>query len=301
MTPSTSSSDGGGAAAGPAVPPYLGQSTRRRVRCEPLDLIVELPARPARVVCLVAGWTEAIWAMGLAERVAGVSKYCRRYVDTSGRSVAGDYLRVDEAALEALRPDLVLLTGGVQLGVARRLAKAGLPVFVLPLPDSFYGVLENIRRLGALLGEMAAAQALTGRLARAAGDLRSLADTAARRPRVYAELWFGRHPRMAGGLTFIHDLIELAGGENVFAAEAEGYLELDWAAAMAKRPDAVLLFHEEDDHPLDVAAWRQERGWSGRLIESGITPGRNLIHDGPSLIETARWLRGELARAELFL
>lgn len=274
---------------------------RRRVRCEALGEIVDLPARPARVVCLVSGWTEAIWEMGLAGRVVGVSGYCRRYVDTEGRTVAGDYLRVDEEALAALRPDLVLVTGGVQLGVARRLAKAGLPVFVLPLPDSFYGVLENIRRLGALLGEMGAAQALTARMEAEAAELRA-GDGAGCRlkagaPGVYAELWFGRHPRMAGGLTFIHDLVELAGGRNVFAAESEGYLALDWPAARATRPDVVVLFHEEDDHPLDVAAWRRERGWDGPLVEAGIARGRNPIHDGPSLLETARWLRGELARA----
>lgn len=268
---------------------------QRVLRCEPLDLQVTLPRRPERVVSLVSGWTEALWAMGVAERVAGVSKFCRRYVDTGEGPIAGDYLKIDETVLAALRPDLILMTGGVQLGVARRLAKAGLPVFVLPLPDSFFGVLENIRRLGALVGEMAAAQALTAGLEREAAALR--ANAPARRPRVYAELWFGRHPRMTGGLTFIHDLIGLAGGENVFAAEPEGYPKLDWASALAKGPDVVVLFHEEDDHPLDVAAWRRERGWDGPLIESGITKGRNLIHDGPSLLDTARWLRGELGRA----
>jgi ABC-type Fe3+-hydroxamate transport system substrate-binding protein len=276
----------------------------RRIRCEPLGEIVALPACPGRVVCLNAGWTEAIWAMGLAERVAGVSKYCRRYVDIGERSVAGDYLRIDEGALSALRPDLVLMTGGVQLGVARRLAKVGFPVFVLPLPDSFSGVLENIRRLGALLGEMAVAHALTARLEGEAATLRALSERQSRRPTVYAELWFGRHPRMAGGLSFIHDLIELAGGKNLFAARPEGYLRLDVAAVEAARPGAVVLFHEEDDHPLDVAAWRRERAWESRwphaLIEAGIARGQNLIHDGPSLLDTARWLRGRLETAGLF-
>ena len=60
---------------------------------------------------------------------------------------------------------------------------------------------------------------------------------------------------MAGGLSFIHDLIELAGGENILAAAPEGYLALDWPAARAAEPDGIVLFHEEDDHPLDVAAW----------------------------------------------
>jgi len=271
----------------------------RTLRCEPLDRQLGLPARPRRVVSLVAGLTEALWAMGLEDRVVGVSHYCRRYVDPGARAVAGDYLRVDDAALDALNPDLVLMTGGVQLGVARRLAAAGRPVYVLPLPDSLAGVLENIRRLGALMGEMAAAQALTARMERAVMALRAVVP--ARRPRVYAELWFGRHPRMAGGLTFIHDLIELAGGENIWADVPEGYPKLDLPGVVAARPEIVVLFHEEDDHPLNVAAWRRERSWDGRwpfrLVEAGIARGRNLIHDGPSVLETARWLQGELRAA----
>jgi ABC-type Fe3+-hydroxamate transport system substrate-binding protein len=158
-------------------------------------------------------------------------------------------------------------------------------------------VLENIRRLGALLDEMDAAHALTRRWEREMAELRAVATARARRPRVYAELWFGRHPRMAGGLSFVHDIVELAGAENILSNAADGYLALDWAEALARRPEVVVLFHEEDDHPLDVAAWRRERGWTGVVIEAGITPGRNLIHDGPTLTDTARWLRGELERA----
>jgi ABC-type Fe3+-hydroxamate transport system substrate-binding protein len=276
--------------------------TRRRVPGSLLGERVELPARPRRVVSLVSGLTEAIWAMGLADRVVAVSQYCARYVDVGARTVAGSYLQVDEAALAAIRPDLVLMTGGVQLGVARKLAAAGWPVYVLPLPESFHGILENIRRLGALLGEMDAALALTEKMEREAAELRATAPAV--RPRVFAELWFGRHARMAGGLTFIQDLISLAGAENVFAGEPEGYLALDLAAIEAKRPEILVVFWEEDDHAVDVRALLRGRGWAGhwefRVIEAGIRRGRNLIHDGPSILETARWLRGEIASERLF-
>ncbi len=266
----------------------------RTLRCEPLDTLVTLPDKPSRVACLCSGWTEALWEMGLANRMAGVSKYCSRYVDTSGKTIVGDYLRIDEAALDAIDADLILMTGGVQLGVARRLAKAGRPVYLLPLPDSFAGILENIRRLGALMGEMAAAHELTARMEAEASRLR--ATRPAIPPRVYAELWFGRHPRMAGGLTFIHDLIELAGGQNIFADRPEGYLKLDLPAVVAAKPDVVVLFHEEDDHPLDVPAWETERNWPDiRLIESGITRGQNLIHDGPSILDTVNWLQRRIS------
>lgn len=268
----------------------------RRVKCEAIAAFIQMPERPRRVVSLVSGLTEAIFAMGLGDRLVGVSHYCARYAPVAGLPVAGDYLKIEVEKLRELRPDLVLMTSGVQLGLARRLAQAGVPVFVLQLPDSLGGILENIRRLGALLGEMEAAHELVERMATEAAALRAVRPAV--RPRIYAELWFGRHPRMAGGLTFVHDILELAGGTNILRGAAAGYLALNLPAVVAAKPEVVVVFSEEDDHPVDVPALMAERGWAGAwphvVIESGIPRGRNLIHDGPSLLETARWLRGEL-------
>ena len=279
-----------------AAPMNSASNVVRRVKCEAIAAFIQLPERPQRVVSLVSGFTEAIFAMGLGDRLAGVSQYCARYAPVAGLPVAGDYLKINAERLRELRPDLVLMTSGVQLGLARRLAQAGVPVFVLHLPDSFAGILENIRKLGALLGEMDAAHDLAERMATEAAALRALRPAV--RPRVYAELWFGRHPRMAGGLTFVHDILELAGGVNILRATTSGYLALNLPAVVAARPEAVVVFSEEDDHPVDVAALLAQRGWPGAwphvVIESGIPRGKNLIHDGPSLLETARWLRAEL-------
>ena len=264
----------------------------RRVRCEALGTIVSLPEKAVRIVSLTAGYTEGLFVMGLAERVAGLSAFCGRYVDVGDRPVVGDYLKIDDEAVKALKPDLVLMTGGVQLGVARRLAAAGLPVYVLPLADSFAGIVENLRRIGALAGEMVAAHALTDRMEREAAELRASSPVA--RPRVYVELWFGRHPRMAGGLTFIHDLITLAGGVNVWADAPTGYLKLDLAETEKRKPDVVVIFWEDDDTMVDAPGLMKERGWTMPLIEAQLKPGQILIHDGPSCVDAARWLRGRL-------
>jgi iron complex transport system substrate-binding protein len=264
----------------------------RRVRCEALGTIVSLPEKAVRIVSLTAGYTEGLFAMGLAERVVGLSAFCGRYVEVGGRPVVGDYLKIDDEAVAALKPDLVLMTGGVQLGVARRLAAAGLPVYVLPLADSFAGIVENLRRIGALAGEMAAAHALTDRMEREAAELRASVPVV--RPRVYVELWFGRHPRMAGGLTFIQDIVTLAGGENVWADAPTGYLKLDLVETAKRKPDVAVIFWEDDDTMVDAPSLMQERGWTMPLIEAQLKPGQILIHDGPSCLEVARWLRGRL-------
>jgi iron complex transport system substrate-binding protein len=266
------------------------------VRCEVLGSVVELADKPMRILSLVAGYTEGLWAMGLAERVVGVSAFCGRYVDVGGRVVAGDYLKVDDDVVAALKPDLVLMTGGVQLGVARRLAKAGLPVYVLPLADSFAGIVENLRRIGALAGEMGAAHALTDRMEREAAEMRASAPAV--RPRVYVELWFGRHPRMAGGLTFVQDLITLAGGENVWADAPTGYLQLDLAETERRNPEFAVIFWEDDDTIVDAPGLMRERGWTIPLIEARLRRGEILIHDGPSCLETARWLGTRLRKSD---
>jgi ABC-type Fe3+-hydroxamate transport system substrate-binding protein len=272
-------------------------ATLRQVRCPILGRTLELPERPRRIVSLLSGLTEGLYALGAGARVAGVTKYCSRYVSGLTAPVVGDYLRVDEELLRRLNPDLVLATDGVQLGVARRLADAGFPVYVLPLPNSFGGLLDNLRLTGALLGDaMRPALELTRRMEQAAAELRAAPPLC--RPRVYVELWFGRHLRTIGGLTFIHDLVEMAGGAPLFAGQAQAYFKPDFAAVAAAQPEVVLIFSEEDDHPVDARRLCAERGWTGawnfQLIEAGIRRGQNMIHDGPSLIETAHWLHGRL-------
>lgn len=266
-----------------------------RIACELLGNSFELPAAPRRIVSLVSAATETVAHLGGLDRLVGVSPYCSRYVPGLAAPVVGDYVKADLDALRARAPDLLLFTAGVQLPLARRCAAAGLPAYALPIPASRFGILENIVTVGALAGSMEAARALADRMGADFEALRSA--RAAVRPRVYVELWFGRHPRTSGGRTFVHDLIELAGGENIFGSSPQGYLPLDLPAVAAAAPE-VALFFSEPEHPVDPGRLLAERGWRApggpRVITSTVDRGRNLIHDGPSFADTARWLARQM-------
>lgn len=264
-----------------------------RVTCELIGHSFEMRAAPQRIVSLVSAATETLALLGCDDRLIGVSPYCARYVDRLEAPVVGDYLKADIGALCRLAPDLVLLTTGVQLPLARRCAAAGLPAFALPVPASRFGIVENVVAVGALVDRLPEARALADALEAEFAGLRRVAGS---RPRVYAELWFGRHPRTAGGRSFVHDLIELAGGDNIFAADPRGYPPLDLLAVEAARPDVLLLF-SEPEYPVDPAALLAERGWDRlglRAVASTVDRGRSLIHDGPSYAATAAWLAGQL-------
>jgi iron complex transport system substrate-binding protein len=263
------------------------------VYCDPLGAFVDLPVKPQRIVSLASGFTEALVRMGYGESIVGISSWCVNFTPELKVPIVGDYLGVDEDKLRAAQPDLILITSGIQRTLARKLLDQGLPVYVLPLPNSLYGILENVISLGALLNDMPAARALAQLWDRFNLDLK--AEAPAIKPRIYTELWFGKHPRMTGGLTFVHDLIESAGGENIFTHERTGYLALDLEEVKRLSPDIFLLY-SEPEYPIDIDVLQAERGWSFPTIRADIHPGHNLIHDGPSMMQTAEWLSSSIQK-----
>jgi ABC-type Fe3+-hydroxamate transport system substrate-binding protein len=116
------------------------------------------------------------------------------------------------------------------------------------------------------------------------------------RPKVYVELWFGKHMRTIGGFTYIDDLVSIAGGDPIFAERRAGYFIPDLAEVERLCPDLFLLFSEEE-YPVVSKELLSERGWDRSLkpkvVESTVTRGRNLIQEGPSLLETATWLQNQ--------
>lgn len=264
-----------------------------RVYCDSLGTFVELPVKPRRIVSLASGLTEALVHMGYSDSIAAISSWCPNFVPNLQVPIVGDYLSVDERQLRAVQPDLFLITTGVQRGLARKLLKQGIPVYALPLPNSLHGILENVMALGALVDDMSAARALTHKWNRIFLDLKTNGPIS--KPRIYTELWFGKHARMTGGLTFVHDLIETAGGENIFGHIRNGYLILDLDEVKRINPD-IFLIYSEPQYPIDPAALQAERGWDFPIIQADIQPNHNLIHDGPSMMDTAQWLSNSIQK-----
>jgi ABC-type Fe3+-hydroxamate transport system substrate-binding protein len=267
-----------------------------KVQVPALGTVLALERPASRVVSLVSSATETLFALGVGDAVVGATPWCARYVPRLTAPVLAEYVTGDVATVAAARPDLVVATDGVQLPLARKLAAAGLPVYLLPVPRTRAGILENTVALGALAGRLPAARALADRLEAECAELVRTAP--ARRPRAYCELWFGRHVRRPGGLAFVHDLLWLAGLDPVHGDRPDAYERPDLDEVPRLAPEWVVVF-SEPEHPVDARALLAERGWdhafAPRLAVSTVERGRNLIHDGPSFVETARWLRTEIA------
>lgn len=269
------------------------------VCCEPLDYHFELPERPERIVSLNAGTTETLVSLGCSDRLAAISPFCGHYSPGLRLPVAGDYFEADEALLEEIGPDLILISTGIQRSLGQQLIRRGLPVYALPLPSSLYGILENIITLAGLVNVTAKGRKLCNDMLHRIEALRSRIPT--ERPKTYVELWIGEDVRTIGGRSYVHDVVFMAGGNPLFENRREGYLPLSEEilhAAADGKPD-IFLGYSEPGYPVDFPGLIRERGWDSpsppRVIVSEMKRGRSLVHEGPSIIDAIEWLHREIS------
>jgi iron complex transport system substrate-binding protein len=199
----------------------------------------QYPAR--RVVCLTEETVETLYLLGEQDRIVGVSGYAVRPPEVRREKPrVSAFTSADIGRIEALKPDLVLAFSDIQATIAADLARAGLPVYVFNQRD-LAGIFAMIRTLGALIGCNEKAEALAQSLEARIGNIARDTSTSANRPRVYFEEW---DDPLITGIGWVSELIEIAGGDDVFADLRGGAAAKDRTilpgAVIERRPDVIL-------------------------------------------------------------
>jgi len=194
---------------------------------------------PARVVSLNPSLTAMVLALGARDRLVGVDDFsARQEPEVASLPRVGGLYNPSLEAVVALRPDLVLLVPSAeQRDFRERLAALGIRVLALD-PLRFDEVLAALERVGEVLGRADAARARAGAERRALELAREL-TAGLPRPRVVLVLQ--RDPLyVAGGGSFIDEMIEAAGGRNLGAAFAEPYPRVAEEWLIAAAPERIL-------------------------------------------------------------
>lgn len=226
------------AGCGPSTPESRADAGSGVQVTDGLGRTVHLDAPARRIVSLVPSATLTLDALDARDAVVGRTDF-----DTltwaAGLPSVGGGLQPSMEALVALEPDLVVLFGGDQDPVTpARLDDVGIP-WVGIRPDRVADVLDIVTLLGAVTDREERAERL-------AADLRAGLDAVARSaleapgPRV-AYVMGGTPPWVAGPGTYIHELIELAGGRNAFADLVSLYSSVSPEELIARDIDVVLV------------------------------------------------------------
>jgi iron complex transport system substrate-binding protein len=217
---------------------------------------VDGPVR--RIVSLVPAATEMIFAMGAGDRVVGVSSFDRFPPEVASRPQVGGLLDPNVERILSLRPDLVVLYRS-QGELQQQLARARIAVFEYTHRD-LSDVTQTLRLLGARIGAPGAEATATD----IERQLAAIRSQVAGRPRPKTLLIIGREPeslrqlRASGGYGFLHDLLELAGGEDVWRDVPRESIEMSPEMVLARAPEAIIELHYGQSVPASRLA--AERG-----------------------------------------
>jgi len=220
--------------------------------------------RPQRIVSLVPALTEMLYAIGAGPQVVAVSSYDAYPSDVTALPRVGALLDPDTERIISLKPDLVI-TYGSQVDLHAQMKRASIPTF-----DYRHGGLSHIlvtmKELGARTGhDSAAQQAVAGIEARLAAVRARVAGR--RRPKTL--LVFSREPKtlrnmyVSGGRGFLHDMLDMAGGDNVFRGMDRESVQVSTETILAYAPEIILELRP-DDIPAGQAMQDELASW-GRL------------------------------------
>jgi len=202
-----------------------------------------------------------LFAIGAGPQVVGVGSFDRYPPEIAKLQRVGALIDPDVERILSLRPDLVAVYGS-QADLRVQLERAKVPVYVYShagLPD----ITATIRALGVRVGRAREAADLAGSIeSRIARIRQRLAGR--RRPRTLVV--FDREPLTlrgiyaSGGIGFIHDMLDAAGGENVFADVKQQAVQATSELILAKRPEVILeLRGDSVAAPLkarEIAVWQ---------------------------------------------
>ena len=196
---------------------------------------------PRRIVCLTEEPTEVLYALGQQDRIVGISGFTVRPPQArrdKPKVSAFTSAKIDE--ILKLEPDFVVGFSDIQADIAAALIRAGVEVWISN-HRSVAGIVEYVRRLGAIVGEAAAANDYADGLQRGLDDVAARAATLPARPRVYFEEW---DEPMISGIQWVAELVRLAGGDDIFPERAAMSLAKDRILAdggevIARAPDII--------------------------------------------------------------
>jgi len=216
---------------------------------------------PQRIVSLIPAVTEMVFAIGGGARIVGVSDYDKFPAEVSRLAKVGGLLDPSVERILGLKPDLVVVYN-TQVELKQRLDRAGIPYFSYQ-HRALADVMMTVRLIGARIGSVERAETLATQIERSLATIRG---SVAMLPRPRTMLVFERDPSSlrnmsaSAGYGFLHDMLEAAGGEDVFGDIKRESVQATTEMILARKPDVIIELRYGTRVPADPA--RELQAWN---------------------------------------
>ncbi len=242
---------------------------------------------PRRIVCLTEEPTEILYALGEQDRIVGISAYTVRPPEAKrDKPIVSAFVGGHVSKIKALEPDLVIGFSDIQADLAKELIAENLQVLIFN-QRSLAEIASVIVDLGSLVAKRDEAVRLVDEYRRRIDGIAEASAKRSVRPRVYFEEW---DDPMICGIQWVSELIEIAGGDDVFRERARGKLAKDRFVdeAQVAATDPQIMLASWCGKPLDADSVYARETMGGvealrerRLVE---VPAEIILQPGPACL-----------------
>jgi iron complex transport system substrate-binding protein len=259
---------------------------------------LSLSAQPQRIVSTSPSITETMFAVGAGSRVAAVSDYCHYPPEVTKLPRVGSFMRPNAEVIARMQPGLVIVQK-LPNNLRSNLQQLGLKVLEVDTGDLAKNI-QSMREIARAAGAGAAGETLINQIQEKIDELRR---THLNRPKRSVLFIVGRTPGRLEGIiavgsgSYLNELIDAAGGRNVFAGAAAPYPKVALETVVRLKPDVIIDMGEmaETTGVTEERKRAVELLWTSRPeIRSSVYAVASDIYvvPGPRMVDAAR----EIAR-----
>jgi iron complex transport system substrate-binding protein len=204
-----------------------------------------------RIISLSPAVTEALYLLGVEDRIIGVTTYCQKPADAVKKEKIGTILEIDAEKVISLKPDLVIGTGLTNSKDIKKLKNLGINIMIFDISKEFDQLCKIFLELGKLVGKEERASIMVveskKRIIKTQKKVEGLP-----RKKVFVQL--GSKPLFAATRDyFINDLIEFAGGVNIFKDASSGLISRE--EVVRRNPDILIIT------TMGIAGEKETKSW----------------------------------------
>ncbi len=207
---------------------------------------VTITSYPQKVVSLAPSTTEILFGLGLSDKIVGVVSYTGYDADIQNTlkdkniTIVGTFNKVNVELVIGLQPDLIVASGAYQQSLAAKFTEQGKTVVILN-PTKFSGILADIAILGKVTGQDSQATSLINNMQSKAQEIMEKTNNLST-PSVYVEYYVDKNGYSSfGANSYVNELIEMAGGVNVFAGFTSQYVTTSTEEVLKANPSIIII------------------------------------------------------------
>jgi len=199
---------------------------------------ITINAKPERIISLAPSHTEILYALGLGDKVVGVTQFCDYPEEVKNKPIIGDSFSINLEKIVSLEPDLVIEYWGMNDELKKQLENAGIALVTFS-PESISQIQDTIIKIGVATGTSEKAEEIVLSIKNKQIEITNKVKDAPP-VKVFYEIEYSSALWTAGKGSFIDEIITLGGGQNVAADAVGAYAQYSVEALLEKDPQVYV-------------------------------------------------------------